>query len=316
MNWSSAETGGIGLRDVVSRQVQLTPLATATLCCAAAMLLMFVRWLVLVRAQGLPFTLRDAVRLGMVGMFVNTFFAGEMGSDVAKAVGLAREQTRRAAAVATVLMDRIVGMLGLFWLAGVLGSVFWLLGTPALREHASLLWIIRVASTFAGASLLLWLLLVLLPDSLGPRPAQHLGGLSPVSGLAAELWIVAWTYRSRSGTVVLALALAVGSHVCYTLTFFFAVQMFQEVDRPIAMPTLTEHFLLIPVGELIQALFPSPGGAGGAEYGYGKLYSMVGQPESNGVLAALAYRVILWGLSLMGYFAALRMRPTPSEPEA
>ena len=36
---------------------------------------------------------------------------------------------------------------------------------------------------------------------------------------------------------------------------------------------------------------------------------MVGQPESNGVLAALAYRVIVWGLSLAGYFAALKMRP-------
>src|SRR5262249_13717162 len=137
-HWSPASDGeGVALRDVLSRPLQVGPGLGAAFFCAGAMLLMFVRWYVLVRAQGLPFTVRDAVRLGFVGMFFNTFLAGELGGGVAKAVGLAREQqSRRAAAVATVLMDRAVGLLGLFWLAGVLGGLFWLGGNASLGGQA------------------------------------------------------------------------------------------------------------------------------------------------------------------------------------
>src|SRR5438552_3130691 len=100
----------------------------ALVLCLSSVLLSFVRWFVLVRAVGLPFRVRDALRLGMVGYFFNNFLPGSIGGDVLKAAFLAREQDRRTLAVATVIMDRMIALWALIWFVALLGCGFWLAG--------------------------------------------------------------------------------------------------------------------------------------------------------------------------------------------
>ena len=50
------------------------------------------------------------MRLGMIGIFWNTFLPGAVGGDIIKATFLAREQSRRTVAVATVIMDRALAL--------------------------------------------------------------------------------------------------------------------------------------------------------------------------------------------------------------
>jgi uncharacterized membrane protein YbhN (UPF0104 family) len=78
---------------------------------------------------------------------------------------------------------------------------------------------------------------------------------------------------------------------------------------PDEIPSLAEQFLIVPVAMTIQGFFPSPGGVGAGEWGLGGLYWLVGKPQANGVLSALAYRAITWVLGLAGYLVYLRMRP-------
>ena len=68
--------------------------------------------------------------------------------------------------------------------------------------------------------------------------------------------------------------------------------------------------MLVPVGMTITSAVPTPGGVGGAEIAFGKLYDMVQYPTANGVLASLVQRVIYWVLGLAGYLVYLRMKPT------
>src|SRR5262249_17933888 len=75
------------------------------------------------------------------------------------------------------------------------------------------------------------------------------------------------------------------------------------------LPSLAGNFIVIPVGMMVEAFFPTPGGVGGGEYGYGKLYGLLGKSEAFGVLASLAQRVLKWALGLIGYLIYLRMRP-------
>ena len=104
-NW--APPGGKGLKFVWQRHaVEGVPvgwgyLAGAALCVSFALVMTLVRWFVLVRAQGLPFRFPDALRLGLIGFFFNTFLPGSVGGDIIKAAFLAREQNRRTVAVAT-----------------------------------------------------------------------------------------------------------------------------------------------------------------------------------------------------------------------
>jgi len=87
--------------------------------------LSFVRWYWLVIAQGLPFRLSDAFRLGLVGAFFNFVVPGAVGGDLVKAALIAREQEKRVLAVSTIVVDRVVGLLGLLVLTGMVAIVMW-----------------------------------------------------------------------------------------------------------------------------------------------------------------------------------------------
>jgi uncharacterized membrane protein YbhN (UPF0104 family) len=67
------------------------------------------------------------------------------------------------------------------------------------------------------------------------------------------------------------------------------------------IPSLAQHFLLVPIGLVMQALVPTPGGAGGGEWGFAALYVLFRASEANGVLASLVQRAFSWALGLAGY---------------
>ena len=62
----------------------------------------------------------DAFRLGFLGYLFNFVSLGSVGGDLFKAVFIAREQHgKRAEAVATVVIDRVIGLYVLFFVASV-----------------------------------------------------------------------------------------------------------------------------------------------------------------------------------------------------
>ena len=82
--------------------------------------------------------------------------------------------------------------------------------------------------------------------------------------------------------------------------------------------TLAEHMVIAPMGFIVQALPLSPGGVGVGEAAFAGLYKLSGRPESRGVIARLALRLVEWIIGLLGYIVYLRMRkelPTVDEPE-
>ena len=96
-----------------------------------------VRWQILVRALELPFRLADALRIGFLCYLLNFISLGSVGGDLFKALILAREYPRRRAeAVATVVIDRVIGLYGLFLLASLVILSTGLLAVP-LPETAS-----------------------------------------------------------------------------------------------------------------------------------------------------------------------------------
>jgi hypothetical protein len=102
--------------------------------------------------------------------------------------------------------------------------------------------------------------------------------------------------------------LALFGHFGFVMTFYFAAS---AVLPPEAVHlSLQIHFLIVPVGMIVQAGFPAPGGMGGGELAFGELYRLVGSTFAFGVLVSLMMRVITWGLSAVGYFTYLRMRPS------
>jgi hypothetical protein len=272
----------------------------------------------LVRAQELPFSVTDAVRLGLIGFYLSTFLPGSVGGDIIKAAFLAREQSRRTVAVATVIVDRFIGLCGLFWLVAAIGGVTWLgglMGQVAKDAAAAnyLQMIVLLAWALTAGSFGVWFAAGFVSDSASAKFAGSLQRIPTIGGSLAELWRALHLYRRTGKSVALTLAISMIGHVGFVLAFYFAARTLTPVDQ---IPTLAAHFLLVPVGMTIEAGVPSPGGVGGGEFAFGKLYEMAGFAVAAGVLGSLVRRVITWVLGLIGYFVYLRMKPAlrPTSP--
>lgn len=81
------------------------------------------RWGTLMKARGLEAPPWKTFRLIMVGAFFNLCMPGLTGGDVIKAYYAAARSGRRADAVVSVIVDRIVGLVALIILAGTAGLV-------------------------------------------------------------------------------------------------------------------------------------------------------------------------------------------------
>lgn len=323
-HWAPSPNGTPGLADILQWPIHFGPLLLAIAITVLSILLTFVRWWVLVRAQELPFTLGNAFRLGLIGLFWNTFLPGAVGGDAVKAFYLAREQDRRTVAVSTVLLDRAIGLWALFWLVAILGGIFWLAGDPAFvqaenpRIIAGLeigpLFILRAAIGLVVLTSVMWTVLIVLPERRGEKFAGRLRRIPRVGVAASEFWRAVWMYRKKQGSIFLAMALALIGHVGWVLSFYFDVQVFQEPGAPIEIPTLAQHFLIVPIGLTIQALFPAPGGLGGGELGFGWLFDLIGSSQAQGVIGAFTQRLITWALALAGYLIYLNLPRTAAAP--
>lgn len=313
-NWSPSPDGSSpGLKGVLQRPIQLVPLALAILICLVSVLLTFFRWYLLVRAQELPFTLGNSLRLGLIGYFVSNFLPGSVTGDAVKAYFIARGQSRRTVAVATVLVDRAVGLWALFWFVAILGGLFWLSGVITTPEMGTF---VLCALGLAGFTTLCWIILVLVPPALAERLTGRLQRLPRVGGAAAEFWRAIWMYRCQNRWIIATLLLSCVSHSGFVLAFYFAAHTFYDPSLPLAIPSLPEHFLIVPGGLTFQALFPAPGGLGGTEFAFGQLYYLALDTEAartTGIVASLTMRMINWALGIAGYLIYLRMRDTMTE---
>jgi uncharacterized protein (TIRG00374 family) len=322
-NGAGNEGHGLGYvwqRHVVEGQpIQTGYLVAGFVIYTIAVSITLLRWYLLVRALDLTISVRDAFRYGLIGIFFNTFLPGAVGGDIIKAAALARGQSRRTAAVATVIMDRLLALWALVWFVAILGSVFWLTGLLEGPSAAVASSIVTIALIVVGVTATLWLVMGLLPDRRAHRFAGRLQMLPWVGSSAAEFWRSVWMYRRRQGSVAVVLVLTWVGQVGFVTAFYcFANVLWSPALGPV--PSLIQHFLLVPIGLVMQALVPTPGGAGGGEWGFGALYLLFGAAEANGVLASLVQRVFSWVLGLVGYIVYLWMKPAlasnPAEPPA
>jgi uncharacterized membrane protein YbhN (UPF0104 family) len=323
-NWAPESGQGLGAvwqRYQAGEQSINGPyLAWAAGLFTAAMLLTLLRWWVLVRAQGLPLRVADAMRLGLLGFVFSTFLPGSVGGDIVKAYFLAREHSRRTVAVATVLMDRAIALWGLVWFVAVLGGGFWLAGALNGTAARPARFTVAAAGVIVAVSAAVWLLLGLLPERRARRFAGRLSTLPKVGESAAEFWRAVWMYRCRQGSVALALLMSwvgfvgfVGCFYCCAMTLVGggAAQGMTLAGNPAhGVPSLKEHFLLVPIGLVFMAVPLFPGGAGIGELGFGLLYDWFGFAKASGVLGSLVQRVLTWVIAIGSYVAYLAIRPS------
>src|SRR5688500_15467556 len=104
--------------------IRLPHLVLVLLLVAFDRAVMILRWVLLLRASANPISTADATRLFLVSSFVGSFLPAGIGADAARAYGLFRENTTGSEALASVAVDRLLGITSLVLMA-VIGVVTW-----------------------------------------------------------------------------------------------------------------------------------------------------------------------------------------------
>ena len=213
-----------------------------------------IRWQLLLRVQGIVLSWRRVCALLMIGLFFNFLIPGGTGGDVVKLFYLLKETAgQRAAALLSVMVDRIIGLIALIVLAVFFTSArwSWLMSTP---ETAQYVWLVFIV---LGASIVgLGFSFIVSGFDLVHRLPARMPGRERLAELALAYNLYGRAWKPSLG----AFALSIAVHLLHILTFYFAARAFTSPGTRV--PTAGEFFSIAPIVNTIVSLPISLGGVG------------------------------------------------------
>ena len=245
-----------------------------------------IRWQWVLHVQGLEVKFSRLFSISFIAMFFNAFMLGSTGGDVIKAWYVAHEtHHKKAEAVATVVVDRLIGLLALFVIALIMMAIFY----KRVFHDPKLFW-------FSMATLG-----VILFTVVGTLVGLWQGFADKLPGLRAwlrripkydTLHRMVNAYRTyASHPVILAKTFGISFFV-----HFFSILsiVFIGYGLGITSAKFTDYFLYLPIINSVTAVPITISGFGLREGMYIKMFNEVGVASS----AALV-------MSLLGYLAQL-----------
>ncbi len=235
----------------------------------AALIIGSMRWNLLLRGLGIHIPLLRAMRLQLIGFFFNTAMPGAVGGDVIKGMYVLREKTAtsKTNALLTIVLDRIIGLVAIFAIAGV--AI--LTRLDFVRENAGLM----TLSLFVGVGILAIIIVAVfcLTDLFtGRDPLLFiLSKKVPGFGIAKKIYSALILFRKEPGMIGKAFLLSIGAQVMSLLFgYMLAVNLSDKaVDIMI-------YSVVHPIGILATALPLAPGGLGIGHIAFDHLFIMAG----------------------------------------
>jgi hypothetical protein len=248
----------------------------------------------------------------LIGNFFSLVAFGVVGGDGLRAWYAARRSPgRRAEAVASVFLDRAIGMFTMFLFAAI--------GYGWCRDalHAN--------GESAGVKAIEWMCLASLVISLvgifgilammqvsrfrKAKWFRKLTGLPTVGPIVTRMTAIFMLYRNRKDAIAGAFGLSMVVNVFFAIGIW-SVAKFLPGDHP----GLAEHLVIAPIS-MVANSFPLPGGIGAMEAALPFLYrGFMSAAEVGGtaiatseVLVAFVFRLTLLAVAAMGAFAWFRM---------
>jgi glycosyltransferase 2 family protein len=247
------------------------------------------RWQLLARLGALSGPYIDYLRYYFIGVFTNLFVPGLVGGDAARSLYLGRRQRGLAAAVASVVADRGIGLVTLFWFAAISAVLFKAITMPpAVRRIVVILGL----GTFTG-----WLLGPIFVRWIGLLPAKF-------RRMAGELSPYLECPRKMLPAIGLSLVLQTSLVVCQYL-----IGLGLGVTAPFAA-----FLVCVPIANVVASLPITFNGLGLRETAYLVLLSGAGIGHPDAVAMGLLWFAASMTGGLTGIIAfATTDPPSPLE---
>ena len=264
-----------------------------------AIVVSILRWRILVRALEIPFTLTEALRLGFLGYLLNFVSFGSVGGDVFKAVLAARNcPDKRPEAVASVLLDRAFGLLGLVilaWAGLAIGSD---------SDLSPTLIVVRNASATVALGSVVALMLAIFSGSWFERLIDLVAGMPLAGSTLARMARSIRSLRQSPNVLILMIVYSLGVHSLLATSVFLISKGLYP-----AHPTFSQHLMIVPPSMAVGTLPLAPGGVGYQEAALATLFKQLPSvPETySAILVATIYRLVtllIAGVGLIYYWAS------------
>jgi hypothetical protein len=231
------------------------------------------RWNLLLRAQEIPLPYRQAFGLTMIGLFFNVVIPGAVGGDLIKGYYITRAmEGRRSSAATSILMDRVLGLLGLLLLAAVATA-------PNFGELAKNPSTYKLGVGVMGA-LVVGLGFVFSAGVVGSRLSE----LPLLPGVVRNVLRSFPGYHKKPAVIPIAIGVSVFSHLLACAAYYIALRSMGGADVPLGY-----FSLLVPLGFVVTAIPISPAGIGVGQVAFFALFHMVS--GLHAVAAADAFTV-------------------------
>ena len=209
-----------------------------------------VRWKILLQVQGIEMGWVRTWQLFMIGMFFNLFMLGSTGGDVVKMFLTMREaRDNKAAALLSVFMDRVIGMMALILIS---------LGFLYFRYD-------KLSDSAASATLLttlLWLLAGAVVVIVGMFVGSAFGWVhylpqwTPLRGRIVEVSAACHVYAKGWRQTIWAFLVSFPLFAMFFITFYCAARAYTDVLG------LVDVFSVLPIVAVITAIPISVSGIG------------------------------------------------------
>jgi uncharacterized protein (TIRG00374 family) len=235
--------------------------------------LMAGRWIYLLEALGIHAPRRKVVKIFFLSTFFGSFLPTGIGGEAVRAVSYSRLTSKGVESVASVFMDRLLGMLSML-LTGLAALIL----SYRVYPHAALLAIVLVLSVIALGGLA-----VLLSRTLHGWLMARYGDSEDGWRTKIKRAVVALgRYRARPGVLASVLAMSIGVQVLRVFQAYFLSEA-MDLGTP-----LVYFFCFVPPILIITMLPISISGLGTTNLAYVALFSQVGMdPDGAFVLSVL-----------------------------
>jgi uncharacterized protein (TIRG00374 family) len=244
--------------------------------------LMAYRWVLLLRAR---LATRDVplwgvMRIFFVSTFLGTFLPASVGGDAVRALQLSRLNVAGTEALASVVVDRLLGTLSVL-VMGVAGLV----AVRELLEPQALMLLSGALALAVGGAL------VLLFDSRTMTAVSHrIARFGRVPGFIGRSLLAVREYGNHRQVLALVLAASIAVQVLRTLQAWC-------LGAALGIPTgMSWYFAFIPVVVMAMSLPVSFMGLGTSQLSFQVLFGLVGVNEPD----ALALSVLFLALGVVG----------------
>lgn len=266
----------------------LGAITIAATCVLVALMLGVYRWQLVLAALGIRLPYSRALMLYWVGAFASTLLPGAVSGDLLRAAFIARDTpAARARAAASVLIDRVIGLLGF----ALCGLVLLAIRLEALRDSAELRRMALVFALVLGAALTLVLVGRWLGRVFRRRFARQAHGGSAQSGGSNPTWLEGATPQRLLG--VLGISLAIPLLLTAALLPFLP-----------QTPTAPGHWVAVTIAsvaaQVANTLPLTPGGIGVGEGVFEYLVTLLAGGAGGYATAFLAARLVAISVNAAG----------------